>query len=218
MKPEAIKTIEKGKLAAKLFADESPESPREWDNLGTMVCWHRRYNLGDEQPKESFSDWRRTLAGGLVSANDVELISDEHISRILEKHAVMIPIGLYDHSGITMYAGGGASIFDLQGWDSGTVGVIYTTRSKIVEEYGEYTEETRIKARECLEQEIKTYDQYLTGDVYGYVIEDAEGNHVDSCWGFYGLEYAEQEATDALDGAIKYEAKQIELIDNIMHL
>jgi hypothetical protein len=28
-----------------LVYDDSPESPREWDNVGTMVCWHRRYNL-----------------------------------------------------------------------------------------------------------------------------------------------------------------------------
>jgi len=37
----------------RLEYDEHPESPREWCNVGTMVCWHRRYNLGDEQPKES---------------------------------------------------------------------------------------------------------------------------------------------------------------------
>jgi len=32
--------------------DLDPMDPREWDNLATMVCWHRRYNLGDEQPEE----------------------------------------------------------------------------------------------------------------------------------------------------------------------
>ena len=31
----------------KVFVDEDPQSPREWDNAGTMVCFHRRYNLGD---------------------------------------------------------------------------------------------------------------------------------------------------------------------------
>jgi hypothetical protein len=37
--------------------DESPESPREWDNAGIMVCWHRNYNLGDQQPKQTPQEW-----------------------------------------------------------------------------------------------------------------------------------------------------------------
>lgn len=31
----------------KIYHDEDAESPRDWDNLGEMVCFHRRYNLGD---------------------------------------------------------------------------------------------------------------------------------------------------------------------------
>lgn len=36
----------------KIEADESPENPRDWDNLGSMYCLHRNYNLGD---KHNFS-------------------------------------------------------------------------------------------------------------------------------------------------------------------
>jgi hypothetical protein len=49
-----------------------------------------------------------------------------------------------------------------------------------------------------LEGEIKDYDQYLTGDVYGYVVKDEAGDRVDSVWGFFGLEYARSEAQAAL--------------------
>ncbi len=34
----------------KIVTDTTPESPREFDNLGTMACWHRRMTLGDIQP------------------------------------------------------------------------------------------------------------------------------------------------------------------------
>lgn len=36
-----------GPFTLTLHHDETPESPREWDNLGTITCWHRRYTLGD---------------------------------------------------------------------------------------------------------------------------------------------------------------------------
>jgi hypothetical protein len=37
------------------------DSPRDWDNLGTMACWHRRYNLGDEQPRLEPAEWAAWL-------------------------------------------------------------------------------------------------------------------------------------------------------------
>ncbi|GAF98690.1 unnamed protein product, partial [marine sediment metagenome] len=37
-----------------------------------------------------------------------------------------------------------------------------------------------------LKGEVETYDNYLTGYVFGYCIKDADGEDVDSCWGFYG--------------------------------
>lgn len=43
-----IETIKKGNLLGIIRYDVSPSDPREWDNLGTMVCLHRRYTLGDE--------------------------------------------------------------------------------------------------------------------------------------------------------------------------
>lgn len=35
-------------MTVKVIADSSPESPREWDNVGTMLCKHGRYELGDK--------------------------------------------------------------------------------------------------------------------------------------------------------------------------
>ena len=33
---------------------------------------------------------------------------------------------------------------------------------------------------------IQEWNDYLSGNVYGYVVEDERGEHLDSCWGFYG--------------------------------
>lgn len=37
---------------------------------------------------------------------------------------------------------------------------------------------------------------WQNGEVYGYVIEDHEGNGLDSCWGFYGWDAVIEEAKD----------------------
>lgn len=165
--------------------DSDPESPREWDNVGTMVCWHRRYNLGDEQPKESPSEWIRNLAADHVKAYDAELIPDEHIQRILDKHFIILPLYLYDHSGLSM----SCSAFSCP-WDSGQVGYIYCTKERALAECS-----TIEKATEYLRNEVETYSQYLAGDVYGFeLVETTVCEHcgeeseeiLDSCCGFYG--------------------------------
>ncbi len=37
-----------GNYRLKIYQDDNTDSPRSWDNLGTMICFHRRYNLGDK--------------------------------------------------------------------------------------------------------------------------------------------------------------------------
>jgi hypothetical protein len=52
-------------------------------------------------------------------------------------------------------------------------------------------------AEKYIEATVKGYDQYLTGDVYGYVIKDKD-EQIDSCWGFYGLDYVIESAKEAV--------------------
>lgn len=162
----------------RMFQDEHPESPREWDNLGTMVCFHRRYSLGDKDipfSSDDFAGW-----------NEME----EYILKSLDA-AVVLPLYLYDHSGITMNTTG----FSCR-WDSGQVGFIYITKDKIMKEYSvkRISQVLKEKVKKMLINEVTAYDQYLTGDVYGFEIlkitKCNEGHshesHEDSCSGFYG--------------------------------
>ena len=89
-----------GRLRLKIEQDDFPTDPRENDNLGTMVCWHNRHKLGDEQPGEGSEAWLRRY-------------NAEH--QFYEK----LPLYLYDHSGLAMNTTG----FACQ-WDSGQVGWI----------------------------------------------------------------------------------------------
>jgi len=158
-----VDTIENDKYVINIYQDEFPENPREWDNLGTMVCFHSRYNLGD---KHDFSD------------------SDELLDYLKDNKVVQLPLYLYDHSGITMQTSSFCDYFD-----SGQVGIIFVTYETLRKEYGwKYITKAR-KERIILylTDEVKTYDQYLTGDIYGYQVICKYCNEIiDSCWGFFG--------------------------------
>jgi hypothetical protein len=187
-------TIVSHGLTATLSHDSDPESPREWCNAGAMVCWHRRYNLGDAglgyrdrkgsvkfpTPASFHEFWKSQGRGGLL-----------------------LPLHLYDHSGITI----SASPFSCA-WDSGQVGYIYATRETILKEWGtgarrRISPSMLASARKCLLSEVSTYDQFLTGDVYCYDITTEDDEHLDSCSGFFGHDYALSEMRSALASCLR---------------
>ena len=180
---ETYKQETHGDYTVTVFYDEAGEwnDPRQWENLGTMVCGHRDYILGDVQVRPG-ERWE--------APDDV---------------AVVLPLGLYDHSGISMYVGGGAHAFDPGGWDSGTVGVIYVTSADLVREYGADTPETRERAEKHMRLEVETYDQWMRGDVYGYRVErecptcpccgsNPGPETVEACGGYFDADDAMHEA------------------------
>ena len=146
----------------KIVYDTDPINPvEEYDSFGKMICFHKRYILGHKHGHsiESFQ--------AFLKAN--------------EKDIVVLPLYLYDHSGITI----STTPFNCQ-WDSGQVGFIYATKEQILKEYGvkRITSKIREKVEKLLITEVDTYDKYLTGEVYGFVIEK-NGEIEDSCYGFY---------------------------------
>lgn len=161
--------------------------PRDWDNVGRMVCWHSRYKLGDEQPSRSADEFFRELAAEHVGAQDVDLIPEEHVARILEKYFIILPLYLFDHSGITMSTSSARfRACDSAGWDWGHVGFIYCAKERAIAECT-----TVEKATACMVGEVKTYAQYLEGDIWHFVMEyldpiTGDWEHTDSCGGFFG--------------------------------
>lgn len=155
-------------LTVKILQDEDPENPRQWDNMGTMFCLHDRYNLGDEH----------------------DLDSEQILEMVARKDVFSLPLYLYDHSGITMSTSDAGWPFNCR-WDTGMVGYICVTKEAVRKEYQceRISAKRRVQALALLKSEVETYDQYLRGDVWGYVVEDEDGEHVDSCGGYFGLDY-----------------------------
>jgi len=172
----------------KLVSDDCPESPRDWCNLGKMVCSHRNYNLGDEQLKNSsFQEYFYNLC-------DIdEETPTEKAETILKENIVILPLYLMDHSGLSINTCG----FSCP-WDSGQVGFIYCTLEKALQEFTVTNKEEGWEAitvnfgkslkqqiLEVLEYEVQIYDDYLRGNVCGFEIHNEEDEIIDSCYGFY---------------------------------
>ena len=224
----------------KIVRDEDPESPREWSNLGVMACWHNRYNLGDEQPtcdtqeyladligwdddkQQAVHDYWFNRAGGSDEERYTEARNklEERIQKEFDKRFISLPVYLYDHGSLTISTGS----FSCP-WDSGQLGLIYVSKEKVRQDYGikHVTQAWVERIEGYLKGEVKTYDQYLTGDVWGFqVFEVPEGmdpeelgeeelEEVESCYGFFGEDAAEEEAKANL---AYYEEHYAELMFN----
>ncbi len=150
-----------------VYCDLNAESPRTWDNVGTMVCWHRRYAFGD---KHDHSGPQAFLESADAKAA-----------------YVMLPVYLYDHSAQKLSNQPFTGRAPHAEWDSGQVGFIYVNRGKVKELTGlEPTEQNKDAVTQMLTAETELYSSYIEGDCYGYTIEDLEGNLLDNCGGFYG--------------------------------
>lgn len=169
-----------------IMVDEYPENPREWDGDTKMVMFHKRYILPCEIDidHEDFNLW-----------DEIE----EYI-RSNYKVTAIEPVYMYDHSGITV----STTPFSCRG-DSGQVGFVFVEEA----ETKDYTHALRI-----IKSEIEEYDNYLTGNVYGYqVYGDGGIEELDTCWGFYGdIERSGlmDEARSSIDYYIKRKQEQKE--------
>ena len=204
---DAVDTIENGKYFAQIVTDDSSDSPRDWDNLGTMVCFHNRYNLGD-LGKRGCVGKEDNFFWGIEDFNEWVKENKNNIS-------VMLPLFLYDHSGISMSTGQEYPFNDM--WDSGQVGWIFVTKEDVKKEFlcKIVSAKMKEKVTKILRQEVETYNDFLTGNVYGYQLyrldldEDMEledsddpedfGEEIDSCYGYYGLDYLKSEVKEMIE-------------------
>ena len=180
-----------------------PDSPREWDNMSKMVCFHGNYRLGDK-----FDEYKHSMFDSWEELEE-QLHKDYNIAAIL-------PLYLYDHSGISI----STSSFNDR-WDSGQIGFVFITKETMLDELGGkiLTKKLKEQAVEICEADVKIYNQYLNNEVYRFdIVEEVdmvsmtkhawetsncddvehfiENIEVDSCGGFYGDDWFENGMSD----------------------
>lgn len=185
-----VQEVQEENKRLRVYYDDSPESPRDWDNLGIMYCKWNRYTLGDVRI-DSMEDVYLDLANRLNIEVEYKRDGDLTKKTINRVNALcyIYPLYCIKHSGISISM---SSFADP--WDSGCCGVIAIIKSQLKKECGTTSEE---RAKEILEGEVDLYSKYLNGEVYWYVCETVSKceccgqevvETVDSCCGFYDLE------------------------------
>ena len=170
-------TATRGPYVLVIQPDDDPFNPREDDNFGKMVCFHRRYHLGDHHNYIDKDDFLRDLYLKTVGDDErgahryeraLDLMNykikapfgspayerevDERLMKVISQKFLMLPLYLYDHSGITMNTTG----FSCP-WDSGQVGWIYASKEDALREFGgkTFTAATRKKAEDRMRGEVE---------------------------------------------------------------
>ena len=170
----------------RIIQDENPDNPRDNDNLSIMVCFHHRYNLGDnnhDYRKEDFASWE---------------VLEEDIWKEYEP-VVIKPLYLYDHSGITISTTPFTSC-----WDSGQVGFVFVPKENAIKfhETDKLTKKLIKQCEEVLDYEVRVYNDYISGNVYGWQILN-NGEIENSCYGFYGINLQKNDLIDSLTESLE---------------
>lgn len=189
--------ITKGNYRVTVEQDEDAINPRDksyQDNMAVMVCFHRRYDLGDKD--------HGYLEGDYANWSELEKAITKK-----EKPVVIMPLYMMDHSGLSIAIDSERfRACDSAGWDWGQVGFIFVKKSH-AELKGLSKDKAVERAEADIKAEVDQYDYYLRGEVYSIVVERLEDGEaveiVDSCGGFIGGHYADQEAANMLKAAIK---------------
>jgi hypothetical protein len=170
-------TTTKVKYRYEIEQSERFDCPRDYDNVGTMALFHGRYNLPNESLLDDHDDYETW---------------DEMRKELIRVHDVfpscILPVYMYDHSGLTINTTGFSC-----SWDSGQIGFIFIDK-KTLKEYGW----TKKQGIETIKSEIDTFDQYSRGDVWDIKIYQ-DDKLIDTHYEVYGYDYAESEAIAWID-------------------
>jgi hypothetical protein len=116
----------------------------------------------------------------------------------------VFPLFAYIHSGVALSLARHGQFSDM--WDSGQIGFVFVSKKEWSGDRSAY---------EAAEALVEEWNQYLSGDVYSFVVSDENGDHLESCCGIYGLQYCIEEAKDAANAVDVSEL--VKLDESVMH-
>ena len=151
----------------KLFYDEYSESPRLDDNVATILTWERDYNSPDEND-DTFKEFAEKHGVDVSKGCNLDSVMDA----MRKEGYYVVPVYVLHH-GVSHY-----SIDDFHDpWDSGVAGIAFCKKQKGLPDDDDYL-------RRIIEDEIKVYDAWLNGEVYGIALLGQDGAVLDTSAGY----------------------------------
>lgn len=146
----------------KLFYDEYSESPRLDDNVATILTWERDYNSPDEND-DTFEEFAEKHGVDVSKGCNLDSVMEA----MRKEGYYVVPVYALHH-GVAHY-----SINDFNDpWDSGVVGVAFCKKQEGLPDNDNYL-------RRIINREVKTYDAWVNGEIYGVVRLDKTEDIVD---------------------------------------
>lgn len=134
----------------KFFYDDSTDSPRNNDNVATILTWERDYDSPDEND-DTFEEFAEKHGVDVSQEYNLDSVMDA----MREEGYYVVPIYALHH-GCAHY-----SINDFHDpWDSGVVGVAFCKKQKGLPDNDDYL-------RMIIDREVKAYDAWVNGEIYG---------------------------------------------------
>jgi hypothetical protein len=164
-----------------VYADEDAANPLEdWDEMGSILSLNRRHRNFDP--------------GGIDDA--------------IATNPDAVPLSYYEHGLCRWCVAGELAAGCRCPWDSVDFAGIWLPDALTLESARNYGGRTRqLFMRKRARQACEIYTQWCNGEVYGYQVEritacdccgEEKAEPVDSCWGYYGLDYCLSEAREAI--------------------
>ena len=189
---QPIKSATHPHLQAEIHYDKDPYTP-------DLVC------------TITYNTRSRYVLGTVTADNERD---DEIARKIRSGEYIGLPVFAYVHGSVAIQAAQ-TNPFHCQ-WDSGRSGWAYITKADARSLMGvtRITKAVREDVLSIIRSDVDEFSQYLNGEVYGFVIRDTNTDEVlDSCWGYYGLKYVEEEARSALKQMESITPLQLELFN-----
>jgi hypothetical protein len=113
---------------------------------------------------------------------------------IAHEHFIIQNVYAYKHGQVAF------SLASFQSrWDAGHTGWMYVSREEAEERFQKFKpahdkfDDAVSWVYHRFEEELKAFQQFFNGNIYGYVLKKDE-KRVDSCWGYFGQKYAKEDA------------------------
>ena len=175
----AIHTEEYKGFNIEIHQDVDSMPPDEWGDTGLfLVSGHPQIYIQHDLIKV---DPRRHSFEG---KQKVKLPTNRRVYHVFKLYG-------YSHSGEGLSLSNDHYPFNCP-WDGFYTGTVYASSKEF---------KTREKAREVAQSLIEEWNDYLSGNVWGFQVFDNEDECVDSCWGYNGV-YALSEAKKRVDSLV----------------